>query len=480
MQLDTSAPGLAFKQAIAEVTSVPTERQKVMAKGGLLKDDTDMSKLGVRVGQTFMVLGAAGELPQAPREPVKFLEDMPDDEQSRATQLRVGLVNLGNTCYLNSTLQVLRSIGPLQEALAALPARAAGDSDLKLTGALRDLYRDMGQTTAALPPLLFLSLLRQVAPQFAETAEGGGFAQQDAEEAWQRIMQALSTLPVASGSSDKFVPQYLTGRMRIERTCAELPDAPPEVSEEPVSMVQCNISSNTNEMTAGITESLTHHLEKHAEALQRTATYVEKRQFTRLPQYLAVHFVRFYWRRDIGKKTKIMRKVKFPMELDASVWATPELAQQVRPVNHKLREVEKERDDRAKVRARAKGRHLEAGAVEGSALTDEQEREARQKEAREIDALVADGLRGDIGCNASSLYELIGVVTHKGAAADAGHYMSWVRKDPDADSLDMGPASWYKFNDDQVSVVPADKIESLYGGGEDSVAYILLYRAKAW
>lgn len=28
--------------------------------------------------------------------------------------------------------------------------------------------------------------------------------------------------------------------------------------------------------------------------------------------------VRFYWRADVQKKAKIMRKVKFPMELDVS------------------------------------------------------------------------------------------------------------------------------------------------------------------
>ena len=32
---------------------------------------------------------------------------------------------------------------------------------------------------------------------------------------------------------------------------------------------------------------------------------------------------------------------------------------------------------------------------------------------------------------------------------------------------------------DKVTIVPPEKIEMLYGGGEDSVAYILLYRAKS-
>ena len=76
----------------------------------------------------------------------------------------------------------------------------------------------------------------------------------------------------------------------------------------------------------------------------------------------------------------------------------------------------------------------------------------------------------------------MGIVTHKGAAADAGHYMSWVRKsavDPPSDSLDAPSQDWYKFDDDKGSIVRPEQIARLYGGGDDSVAYILLYRAKS-
>jgi hypothetical protein len=34
-----------------------------------------------------------------------------------------------------------------------------------------------------------------------------------------------------------------------------------------------------------------------------------------------------------------------------------------------------------------------------------------------------------------------------------------------------------RLSDDKVSTVKKDKIQALAGGGEDSVAYILLYRA---
>ena len=83
------------------------------------------------------------------------------------------------------------------------------------------------------------------------------------------------------------------------------------------------------------------------------------------------------------------------------------------------------------------------------------------------------------------MYELRGVVTHQGASADSGHYTSFVRKAPRMvdDLKALGgkrvedDGRWWWFNDDKVSEVDYDKIESLSGGGESASALILLYRA---
>ena len=68
----------------------------------------------------------------------------------------------------------------LSTALAESPARIGSSGDAGLTAALRDLFRDLGNTRDAVPPIVFLTVLRQIAPQFAERGESGGFAQQDA------------------------------------------------------------------------------------------------------------------------------------------------------------------------------------------------------------------------------------------------------------------------------------------------------------
>ncbi|KDQ16979.1 hypothetical protein BOTBODRAFT_106145 [Botryobasidium botryosum FD-172 SS1] len=553
LELDTAKPPLAFKNDIYQLIGVPPDRMKVMIKGGTLKDDADWRKVGVKPGHTFMVIGAPGELPKPPEKPIVFLEDMDDAQLADALRLPVGLQNLGNTCYMNSTVQCLRAIPELRAALQNFTGR--GDPNKDLTAGLRDLYTGMSKTTEGFPPFIFLEasiLLRRVAPQFAEQRQGM-YAQQDADECWTQMITALSNAslegmpsPAASSSSRpaKFVEQFLMGEITKTHTCDEAPEEPPTTSKERVLKLDCNISVSTNYMHSAIQETMNQKIEKMSPSLGRQAVYTESARISRLPSSLAVHMVRFYWRRDINKKAKIMRKVKFPFELDVLDLVTDELKDKLRPLNSKLKEIEKERDERKKVRRKTKTSIVAAaaaaagapssaggditmqdapsssssapgpGAGEGSEIGEiprtnaagelelvpgvlEDENVIRAREEKTLSALVDPEIAEDTGASLHGLYELCGVVTHKGASADSGHYIGWVKRDAiDApvpselteaaagssssggkpSLVDSMKEEWYKFDDDRVSVVDREKIASLDGGGEDSTAYILLYR----
>jgi ubiquitin carboxyl-terminal hydrolase 14 len=136
----------------------------------------------------------------------------------------------------------------------------------------------------------------------------------------------------------------------------------------------------------------------------------------------------------------------------------------------------------------------------------EDEVTARAREKATLDAIIDSDVKADTGAAPHALFDLAGkhchpryifyikqllksypnttaIVTHKGASADGGHYIGWVRKsilDPAGAQDDSAPEAdkeeWYKFDDDKVSVVTREKIATLDGGGEDSTAYILLYR----
>lgn len=117
-----------------------------------------------------------------------------------------------------------------------------------------------------------------------------------------------------------FTRHRLTDFERLK--CDEAPEEPSTVTVEKVLKIECNISATTNYMHTGIKDVcsflclgwslLTHmqamnsQLEKNSPSLGRQAVYSQTSRLSRLPSYLTVHMVRFAWRRDIGKKAKIM------------------------------------------------------------------------------------------------------------------------------------------------------------------------------
>ncbi|KAH0113848.1 ubiquitin carboxyl-terminal hydrolase, partial [Aureobasidium melanogenum] len=567
VDLDPEATGETFKYQLYSLTNVEPERQKILIKGGQLKDDTALSSLKAKPGQQFMMMGTpsgdAASQVDRPTEKIRFLEDMTEAEAAQVSGATpAGLQNLGNTCYLNSALQTLKSIPELGDALttykdsgSAGPSSSLGNlsefglgglgSSTDLTGSLRDLYKQMGETQQGFPPLVFLNALRQSYPQFNQKSKDGhGYAQQDAEEAWSSIIQMLrqklqqdESSSSSSGNvrGNNWVDKFMAGTTESVMTCDES-----DASEEPVKgsdvffKLNCNIRGDTNHLREGVMIALDEKIEKRSESLGREATYTKTSRISRLPKYMPVHFVRFFWRRDTQKKAKIMRKVTFPMELDAVEFCTEELKKQLIPIRDRIREVRKEQEDveRAKKRQKrmqkeyddlagnssvseplekrkekeretkatgpdseaqlakqkavgmsASGGDTEMGGTETYKTDAEIERERAEKilaMRKDLLAHVSPELAADETANQTGLYELRGVITHQGSSADSGHYTSYIkktgRKNPDG-TIGEEDGKWWWFNDDKVSEVDAEKVETLSGGGESHSALILLYKA---
>lgn len=82
VEIDLSQPPTVFKSQLFSLTGVPPERQKIMGvKGGLLKDDADWAKLGLKAGQKLSMMGTADKVPEAPQQQQTFMEDLPEEEQ---------------------------------------------------------------------------------------------------------------------------------------------------------------------------------------------------------------------------------------------------------------------------------------------------------------------------------------------------------------------------------------------------------------
>ena len=526
------------------------DRQKILVKGGQLKDETELSKLGAKPGQTFMMMGTPSESGrmalERPKEKTKFMEDLTEAEAAKAEGATpAGLQNLGNTCYMNSTLQTLRAVPELEEQLLKYTGTGGAGSSrgidlsqfglqgsVDLTSSLRDLYKQMSETQEGFPPLIFLNALRTAFPQFAERSRTGhGYAQQDAEEAWTQILSQLrqhlkikvSSTPATSTSilissaeetknaqEISFIDKYLAGRFASSLTCAE--PAAIEAGEESIRSedtflkLDCHISGTTNHLRDGILTGLEEKIEKRSPTLDRDAVYTKTSRISRLPKYLTVHFIRFWWKASIRKKSKIMKKVTFPVELDVVEFCTETLRKQLVPVRDKVREVRKDEEDVKRARKRQKLAHKQeedraADELKAKGPADEHklvnhkaaenkgddkemtdavyktdaEYDAERAESilaakKELFALINPELAADEGCNKSGLYELRGVVTHQGASADSGHYTSYVKKQGPMDHATgkrkEEDGKWWWFNDEKVSEVEAEKIETLSGGGK--------------
>lgn len=134
------------------------------------------------------------DVPAEPTEKPLFLEDMNEAELATALDLPAGLLNLGNTCYLNATVQCLKTVPELQDALKIFPGGWAASVSLSLpasiTAALRDLYANMDKGTSR-APLVLVQMLHLAFPRFAEKTEQGVFQQQDANECWTELIRML-------------------------------------------------------------------------------------------------------------------------------------------------------------------------------------------------------------------------------------------------------------------------------------------------
>ena len=462
LELNTDETPQVFKAQLFTLTSIAPDRQRILYKAKTLSDTdwTDFSP-HLKDGITLMLLGTSAEVPTRPDQNPEMAESMELD-QSGAMGLPRGIVNLGNTCYMNATVQCLKAVPELKEALRrfsppADPSLAPHDSTTQsLTVSLRNLFSFLDRSGEPLQPLMFLQALHSVVPAFAIKGPRGGLQQQDAQECWIEILRVIG--PYLSGgppagrdgasSQSNLIDQFFSGLLKCSYTCKEA-DEPVTSSVEKFLSLQCYIEHDIRYLESGIRVGLKGDVDKPSASLGRNCLYTRSSLIDRLPGYLTVQVMRF----DFGKYSsavagdemvsrKILKDVKFSFVLDVFAFCTPELQARLAPMRGRFKRLEDSRDEK------------KAGETEPEGA-DEPELPLTPE---------------DPGANNSGYYDLIAVLTHQGRSINSGHYVAWVRQGEE----------WNKLDDDRIDPVDPATILKLSGGGDNHIAYLLLYATRSY
>ena len=438
-----------LKIEIQKHSQIPADSQLLVLKGKVLHDENSISI--VPSNSLITMLGIPPKDPNAIQKPVKtpvtFEEDLTEEQRmqilrEKGEEIVFGLTNLGNTCYLNSTVQCLGRVKELRNALKEYTTKnpqayQSVDPSKKLTYAWGSTYKMLDSATEPVTPMQLVKIIREINPMFAE-AEGGQCKQQDADECVSLMLNNIhDTLKTPGDKTDVFskilIDELFGIEMQIKMKNVE-DTSEIKTKKELLYKLICYIDNSTLELVEGLKKSLKENLDLFSDKLQRNTVFEKSQLINRLPNYLSVQFMRFFWKQANtltgakGGKSKILKSVIFSKIIDLYDMCTEETKELLNL-----------------------GRKIES-----KLMKDDKDFKIENVKREEGKEYVPTGR-----------YQLISVLTHQGRSSESGHYIGWVHKIDD---------KWLKYDDSEVTMVTTNEVLELKGGGDWHMAYICFFR----
>lgn len=479
-----------LKATIYSLTDVLPKNQKLLCKGKFLKDDEKLLKdYNLKNKSLIMLIGKPEnktidlqKMTDNNKGKNIFVEDLTAQEKAKYmkklfdTNMPIGLNNLGNTCYMNSCIQILFKIKELKNFITNQNFQNSNDMNGALVGGLKTVFKDLETKGEPFNPSYFLDVAFSAFPQFAQKSEHGqGYQQQDIDEFFQLLINTIGpTLSVPETiNGTNLIQDLFQFKLKVEFKNKEEETEKSEPRVEVMNKLPCIIDNQMNpinNLADGIKIGLEEEVEKHSEKLDRNCMWTKSSKMISLPKYLVVQKIRFVWKeKDEGTNTdagkaKLLRNVAFPRVLDVFEFCDEEFKKTLQPNRTYEVEMNEKKKEQQKV-AFEEFKKKNSSEEDSFKLYKKFKEEQNIIDEKEHDENLWKEF--DEKNKTTGNYELVGVITHKGRSSDSGHYVAWTH--------DKGE-NWLKFDDDLVTKQNIDDILNLRGGGDWHMAYYLIYR----